>query len=387
MKRRTRKTSRRNPATATNLLPLALVAGGAYLLLRKQAAPAPVNGMGDLAWGGSFVESITGAVSDAAGAVKKVVQKASTTTLAVASQVMSSPLKAAVLVAALPVTALVTGGAAVLAATKLQGKQDEPAQQAPVTQYQDADGNPITEAEYNRQMAILNAPAPATPPPPVYQDANGNVITQDQYNQLLAQLAAQAKTQGTTAPQPTVVPATSAATPTVMKLPPMPPVTQIVATPTTNTPAPSSTGPYYFDATGASITAAQFNTLMTSLQSRFPSAGTIMPTTSNTASGTVYMVPTDQQAAAQAAQNGPVVTQSAGSGQANPVTYQPSGGSSSSDYSLPPAYTAPTQQAAAPSYDASAATAPAATPGKLNPLAIGATFAAVPLVFMLMGNK
>ncbi len=46
-------------------------------------------------------------------------------------------------------------------------------------QYQDANGNPITEAQYNELMAHINDP--------IYQDANGNVITKEQYDALLAE--------------------------------------------------------------------------------------------------------------------------------------------------------------------------------------------------------
>ncbi len=50
---------------------------------------------------------------------------------------------------------------------------------AAVTQYQDANGNPITEAQYNELMAHINDP--------IYQDANGNVITKEQYDALMAE--------------------------------------------------------------------------------------------------------------------------------------------------------------------------------------------------------
>lgn len=377
MKRKSRKSaSRRNPKSAKSVvIPLALVAGGAYLLLRNQSS-APVNGMGDLGWGGSIGRSISNAFSSAGGAVSKIVKKVSAPVQSVAKTLVTQAIAAPqVFTAALPLTALTPVGAAVMAVEAIQSRKGgEEEQAAPVTetQYQDENGNVITEAEYNRRLAEQQAAEKAAaeeaakPKEPIYQDANGKQITKAEYEALLAAM----KNQGVTTPPST----STSGSVTVIKLPPLPPTTPVVG-PGGKPPTPLIPQPevLYFDADGKQITGLQFNQLMSAM----PGA---TPERRSTAHGWAYKVPS----APAPAQATVTPIQATTTGQANPVTYSPSGGSSASDYTLPPAYTPPVQ-AQTQTYATEAAPAPA--PGKVNPaLAVG-TLVAVPLLFMMTGGK
>lgn len=374
MKRRSRKT-RRNPGTKIPVVPLALVVGGAYLILRNRGTS--IDGMGDL---GSRYTDIRDRVTGAAGSVVRTVKRVAAPIATAAGQLKTlAQAVPQVMVASLPVAALnlppVTPftAAAMLASTVMsqKGGQEEEAPPVQETQYQDDKGNIITEAEYNKLLAEQEAAQKAAdeaaknPPPPIYKDANGNVISEADYNRLLAMLENQAAAQNAPAPQPTTSTATTTAGPTVVKkLPPMPPTTPGASTGVV--PQPEV---LYFDANGQKITGSQFSQQMNALP-----AGS-NPEQVRTATGYAYKVP----AVASTPQTIQTATPPAA------VTYAPSGGSQPSDYELPPAYTPPTAQQ---SYAPQQAAAPAAAaPGKLNPLVAVGTLAAVPLIFMLSGGK
>ena len=373
---------RRNPAPKIPVLPLVLVAGGAYLLLRSRQA-TPVEGLEG--WG-SAVSSVRGAISSAAGAVRRVVRQVAAPVKTAAGQVMSvAQAVPQTMVATLPISALnalppVTpfAAAAMLASTVMsqRGQEEEAAELPPETQYQDENGNTITEAEYNRRVAEQQAAEKAAaeeaarPKEPIYQDANGKQISKADYDQLLALLQSQPRAGSDRTPLPEPTTTTTSTGVVVKKLPPLPPsrMNDTITGPTGPVPQPQV---LYFDANGKPITGIQFSQQMNALP-----AGS-NPERRSTATGWAYKVP----AAAPAA---PVVSTPAVTGQANAVAYQPSGAAQSSNYELPPAYTPPTAQAAPQSAPAGEA---AAAPAKVNPaLTVGALLA-VPLVFMMSGGK
>ena len=132
----------------SKLLPLAIVAGGAYLLFRKPAAP--VAGVGDLGFSISSVfNSITSPISN-------VVHKLPVATLVKPLQKVVAP----VFKIASPIQKI-TGGSS-------GGSAPAAPIPAPAMTYLDANGSPISQVQYN-QMLTQVSPAQKINPAVLYQ--------------------------------------------------------------------------------------------------------------------------------------------------------------------------------------------------------------------------
>lgn len=92
----------------------------------------------------------------------------------------------------------------VMLGTKLLAKKGTSSSGEPL--YQDADGRPITKAQYDALLAQAQASTGTTPTTgaTTYKDSQGNIITKEQYDALMAQYNAMQvpTTQAPAAPQP-----------------------------------------------------------------------------------------------------------------------------------------------------------------------------------------
>lgn len=129
-------------AKRSNMLPLALVLGGVALIAYSKRPPG-VSGLGDLGF------SIKKAVKKAVGGAKKVGQTAARIdpSIRIAKKVVTTVAKKSPDPFLKTIVAKVSVGGAKKRAAK---PQPQPGQ---AIQYQDENGNPISEAEYNRRQA------------------------------------------------------------------------------------------------------------------------------------------------------------------------------------------------------------------------------------------
>jgi hypothetical protein len=155
----------------------------------------PINGMEGLDGWGSIVKKVKKAVKKVASPVQKVATKVAPVVVQGTKLAVTAPLKLT-REAVRPIDPLnKTVGKVLDVPLNLQEKAIDKvagvivkqptagstgaAAVTTVNEYQDANGNPITEAEYNRLVALANQPT--------YQDSNGNTITKEQYDQLMAE--------------------------------------------------------------------------------------------------------------------------------------------------------------------------------------------------------
>lgn len=135
-----------------NILPLVVIAGGAYLLLRNRSTP--VAGMGDLGF------SLSSAFRSVTGSVQNVVKK-----IAAPAKKVLAPIKkvtAPVMQITRPIQQLASPVTNILRPSS----SSSAVVATPATQYQDENGKLITKEEYDRRMNQIQ-PAPQAPVAPI----------------------------------------------------------------------------------------------------------------------------------------------------------------------------------------------------------------------------
>jgi hypothetical protein len=160
--------SRRNPATSSSLVPLAIIAGGLalYAYGKKQDRANGLQGMGDLGF------SVRRALSRAAAPVKKAVHQVVPKAITNAVNKVGKPIEkvvsktydagAKVAKFAAPLVTGVTIGIPLIMgreALKMYAKRQAPKDDGSggtVNVYTDDKGNTITEAQYNALQACYN---------------------------------------------------------------------------------------------------------------------------------------------------------------------------------------------------------------------------------------